>query len=74
MSELDEKDSVSPAITQSITKPHHCHEDKTLRRKEKLSGKASFSSGTREIAKARSWSDRYGAFVERGVSGKRRNP
>lgn len=72
---LVEKDSVSPAMTQSMTKPYQCQEEKIRLTKAKLIGVRSRSgSGTREIASARSSSLRYGALVVEGVSGKRNMP
>lgn len=70
-----EKDSVSPAMTQSMTKPYQCQEEKIRLTKERLIGVRSRSgSGTREMASARSSSFRYGALVVAGVSGKRNRP
>jgi len=73
-SELEEKDSVSPAMIQRIVKHHQYHEVRTCFTKLQVSGERADTSGTREMARARSAADRYGAVVVVGVLGKRRKP
>ena len=73
-SALDENDSVSPAMIHRTTKKYQYQVLKQCFRNVHEIGVRSETSGTREIAKAFSSALRYGAFVFRGVSGKRRKP
>lgn len=71
---LVEKDSVSPAMIQRITKKYQYHVEKQCFKNLNEIGVRSETSGTREIANAFSSADRYGALVFLGVSGKRKKP
>lgn len=70
--ELEENDSVSPAMIQRMVKKYHCQLLRTHFKKSKDKGWRTGTSGTREIANSRSSWLRYGAVVVEGVSGKRR--
>jgi hypothetical protein len=61
-------------MIQSITKPYQYQDAKQRLRKGQEIGVRSSTSGTREMASARSSADRYGAVVVLGVFGKRKKP
>lgn len=74
-SELDEKDSVSPAITQRMTNAHQYHVvNKRLMKARFKGARSALVTGNLEMTNARSDSVRYGARVVAGVSGKRNRP
>jgi hypothetical protein len=74
-SELDENDSVSPAITQRMTNAHQYQVVNNRLMKARFKGaRSALVTGNLEMAKARSDSLRYGARVVDGVSGKRKRP
>lgn len=67
-------DSVSPARIHRMTKKYQYQVPKQCFKKVQDIGVRSDTSGTREMARAFSSAERYGALVLRGVSGNSKKP